>query len=174
MVGCLEMSMGRVIGTKGETTRLRWQCILMEDVFYFTREWITLADIERLAREAGYRTETAADPVGNQYVRIYNGGHFTRQYRSRSDPSIIETTLADDFWDVTEWRDFDSFEDADLEKLTAYQPAAAFGIAHHISSLPLLTTFLEQVLQAFGGWVGRDDDWEVTYDARSIATLRPP
>lgn len=129
----------------------------MEDLSYYTKAVLGLADVAAVAAASGYRCRF--------HTHVY--------------PLLNIHYTPEDFWQWSEMRaedgDFDSLEAPQQEKVRVYQPASAFLISYHVNSLPQLVAFLEQVLRRWGGWVGCDDGtFETTYDAANIKTLRYP
>ena len=145
----------------------------MEDVFYFTKEAVSLDDIACMAKETNYRYETIqASGVDTGQLRIYYGGQV--ESWQRSDPSeALEVHMREDYWYWEKWDDWldTTPEPEHKAKLLEYSPTSAFIISYRPGSLPILKRFLKLVLRRFGGWVGDAEDWSNPYTLSNIDKL---
>jgi len=145
----------------------------MEDLIYFTRASVSLADIAHLAAEAGYRPETTEVSPEARELRIYNGGKVDSWRRPHAG-APLEVTWRDDSWiwhDWRNWRDEIVEEPADEWKLADYDPVTVFLIHYRPGSLPYLKKLLKSLLQLYGGWVDADDE-SPPFDVESIDGLK--
>jgi hypothetical protein len=121
----------------------------MEYLFYFTKSYMHLQDVEKIAAEAGYQCESISD-VHSIWLNIYDRGQIIWQWSELHESAD----------------DFNGFEPARLDKVYEYQPSAAFAIAHHPDAWPQLVEFLKLILSRYEGWIGCDD-----YDFGEVFTI---
>ena len=147
----------------------------MEDVFYFTRELVILADIASLAEEAGFTPRFYWTGTPQETLKV--------GYGPLKPPEVSE--IADDgtrhdsvkmMQDRLVWREWGdegwgSLEPEDLARLEAYTPRSSFSISLWSTGVPELRFFMKKVLDRYGGWVGADEVWHRTYHAETIHTL---
>jgi hypothetical protein len=106
----------------------------MDDVFYFSELQVGLADIAILADRRGM-------------PRVLRSGG-------------LVITLGEGPYDHCHWADFgiDEAEPKDAEDLRRSGIRSGLCISHHPVAMPALKPLLRDVLAAYGGWVGSDDD----------------
>jgi len=147
----------------------------MEDIFYFSKETVSLADINALAVEIGYRCQHVSDVTGT-HLKILIDDFFTRlSQQKQQDTSQPSISLQQDFWLWSDWGadyDLSSIEPANLRRILDYQPKSSFVVSYHPLALSNLRVFLKRVLSSYGGWAGCDDNWEVVYDRNSVDLLQ--
>lgn len=105
----------------------------MDDVFYFSANKVSLAEIAVLAERRGMETTLRAKGL----VIVLGGGPYER----------------------THWAEF-SIDEAEPEEAAEFRRAgvcSAFCISHHPVARSALVPLLREVLMAFGGWIGSDE-----------------
>jgi len=124
----------------------------MVDLFYFTRDAVSLEDIARLAEQAGYRTLVFGAASGPELNTYYNDEDFWQWIPiSRKDG------------------DFRSFDRKSKEVIDTFRPVSAFIVAYQPMSWPSLRSLLKRVMECFGGWIGSDTDgWQPIFTFDNI------
>lgn len=127
----------------------------MDDLFYFSKSNVRLHDVEQTAVKAGYQCEVKADTNG-VWLDVYEQGQTLWRWSELHE---------DD-------GDFDGLELTQVDKIHAYQPSAAFAIAHHLDSWTQLIDFLKLILSRYEGWIGCDDyTFEEVFTVENIEDL---
>jgi hypothetical protein len=82
----------------------------------------------------------------------------------KSDANDVWLTVCEQgqtLWQWSELRedagDFNGFDLPQLDRISQYQPSAAFAIGYHRDSLPQLADFLKLIFSRYEGWIGCDD-----------------
>lgn len=143
----------------------------LEDVFYFTRDPVTLAEIARIAVSLGFTPWHAPPEAPSAVLRLGYGSERNREVLSRDGSSRVCTVEKQDYVEWSEWHDWDSLEPADRRRIEEYQPESSFCVSLHADALPQVRELLKAVLQRFGGWEGADEEWDRTYEADTVAHL---
>lgn len=125
----------------------------MEDLFYFSKQSITLQEIvDNCTNAVALDRSVILEDQANTY---YQG---------------------DDFWQwyvmIEEEDDFEDFSASLLQRVEDFQPMTAITISHCVASLPRLKKVLAILMENYGGWVTYDlPDEFVIYDQNNLNEL---
>ncbi len=123
----------------------------MEDVFYFTKSEIRLEDIGAVATATGFFIDHRERPSGLELVV--------------STSEKLHST----WWSFgSEYSPFDPLPNA---RIKTYQPVSSFMVTYSLTDTLDVAMLLEQVLMAYGGWIGLDDDMITIFDSSNIYDL---
>lgn len=128
----------------------------MRDLFYFSKEKISIEQFAQLANEFGYKS------IKLTHERLPGLG------------IIFDTTKV--CWNCYEFdeEDFEDFGDEAEKIVREFAPKSVYYFSVSVDSWQRFATFLKKIFELYKGWAGSDtDDWKPIYTIENINMSEP-
>jgi hypothetical protein len=140
----------------------------LEDLFYFSKQIVGLAEVKELAQSYHYECEERPNHMG-VYV---DGIYVSREHLPYATEDVCTPHQEFWTWQVTDWTNgIDiGLDPTNRSFLQEYAPRSGLTVSFHYATLPQLCKFLRDLLLKYGGIVGLDAEW-VDDDGQTINVL---